>query len=90
MGTQTSTRRSTTSTAERPEAAARVCSQARCRQVAEHPVSIVKRTDDLTGFQVSPRRWVVERTPAWISKHRRCVRDYETRPEHAEAMATSP
>ena len=49
-------------------------------------VTIVKRTDDLTGFQVIPRRWVVERTLAWISKHRRCVRDYETRPEHAEAM----
>jgi transposase len=49
-------------------------------------VSIVKRTDDLTGFQVIPRRWVGERTLAWISKHRRCVRDYETRPEHAEAM----
>jgi transposase len=49
-------------------------------------VSIVERSDDLTGFQVIPRRWVVERTLAWISKHRRCVRDYETRPEHAEAM----
>ena len=33
-----------------------------------------------------PRRWVVERTFAWICKHRRCVRDYETRPEHQEAM----
>ncbi len=49
-------------------------------------VSIVKRTDDLTGFQVIPRRWVVERTPAWISEQRRSVRDYETRPQHAEAM----
>ncbi|MDP9365231.1 MAG: transposase, partial [Chloroflexota bacterium] len=49
-------------------------------------VTIVKRTDDLAGFQVIPRRWVVERTLAWISKHRRCVRDYETRPEHSEAM----
>jgi transposase len=49
-------------------------------------VSIVERTDDLTGFQVIPRRWVVERTLAWISEHRRCVRDHETRPEHAEAM----
>ncbi|SDX34345.1 hypothetical protein SAMN05660209_00222 [Geodermatophilus africanus] len=28
----------------------------------------------------------MERTLAWISKHRRCVRDYGTRPEHAEAM----
>jgi transposase len=49
-------------------------------------VSIVKRTDDLTGFQILPRRWVVERTPAWISKHRRRLRDYETRPQHAEAI----
>ena len=29
-------------------------------------VTIVKRTDDLTGFRVIPRRWVVERTLAWI------------------------
>jgi transposase len=49
-------------------------------------VTIVQRTDDLTGFRVIPRRWVVERTLAWISKHRRCVRDYETLPEHSEAM----
>jgi transposase len=50
-------------------------------------VEIVKRTDDVTGFTVLPRRWVVERTFAWICKHRRCVRDYyETRPDHHEAM----
>lgn len=49
-------------------------------------VEIVKRTDDLTGFRVLPRRWVVERTLAWISKFRRCVRDYETLPAHHEAM----
>jgi transposase len=49
-------------------------------------VEIVKRCDDLTGFRVLPRRWVVERTFAWISKRRRCVRDYETLPEHHEAM----
>jgi hypothetical protein len=29
---------------------------------------------------------VVERSFAWINKHRRCVRDYETRPHHHEAM----
>lgn len=49
-------------------------------------VEVVKRTDDVTGFTVLPRRWVVERTFAWICKHRRCVRDYETRPDHHEAM----
>ena len=37
-------------------------------------------------FQVLPRRWVVERTLAWISKFRRTVRDYERLPGHHEAM----
>lgn len=49
-------------------------------------VTVVKRTEDMTGFVVLPRRWVVERTFAWISKYRRCVRDYETLPTHHEAM----
>jgi transposase len=56
------------------------------RTVLAVTVTIVKRTDDLSGFRVIPRRWVVERTLAWISKHRRCVRDYETLPEHSEAV----
>jgi transposase len=56
------------------------------RKVLSLAVEIVKRTDDLTGFTVLPRRWVVERTLGWITKYRRCVRDYETLPEHHEAM----
>jgi transposase len=40
-------------------------------------IEIVKRPDDLHTFQVLPRRWVVERTLAWITRHRRTVRDYE-------------
>jgi transposase len=38
------------------------------------------------AFDVLPRRWVVERTFAWISKHRRTVRDYERLPASHEAM----
>jgi hypothetical protein len=38
------------------------------------------------GFHVRPRLWVVERRFAGITQHRRCVRDYETRPDHHEAM----
>jgi transposase len=56
---------------------------------AEHlrlKLQIVKRSDDATGFIVLPRRWVVERTLAWITRHRRCVRDYERLPAHHEAM----
>ncbi len=49
-------------------------------------LTIVKRSDDAKGFTVLPRRWVVERTLAWIARHRRCVRDYERLPAHHEAM----
>lgn len=38
------------------------------------------------GFQAIPRRWVVERTFAWISRRRRCARDYERLPDHHEAI----
>jgi len=51
-----------------------------------HLVIEVVRKRDTHTFQVLARRWVVERTFAWISKHRRCVRDYERLPEHHEAV----
>jgi putative transposase len=38
------------------------------------------------GFQVLPRRWVVERTFAWLSRSRRLARDYERLPETGVAM----
>jgi transposase len=47
-------------------------------------VQVVKRTDDQRGFKVLTRRWVVERTFAWITRNRRTVRDYERLPEHHE------
>jgi transposase len=53
---------------------------------ALHLVIRVVRKRDAHTFEILPRRWVVERTFAWISKHRRCVRDYERLPEHHEAM----
>ena len=37
------------------------------------------------AFEVLPRRWVVERTFAWISKHRRITRDYERLPASARS-----
>ena len=49
-------------------------------------VVAVPRNADVKGFQVLPRRWVVERTFAWISRCRRSARDYERKTAHAEAM----
>jgi putative transposase len=48
-------------------------------------IQVVARRDP-HAFEVLPRRWVVERTFAWISKHRRTVRDYERLPASHEAM----
>jgi transposase len=49
-------------------------------------VEIVKRTDDKKGFKVLPRRWVVERTFAWLVTNRRLARDYERLTATAETM----
>ena len=57
-------------------------------QVIRLSVTIVKRSDDTNGFAVLPRRWVVERTLAWLTGNRRLVRDYERRADTHEAMTT--
>jgi putative transposase len=54
-------------------------------QTLKMTLQIVAKRDRHT-FEVLPRRWVVERTFAWISKHRRTVRDYEHLPASHEAM----
>jgi transposase len=46
-------------------------------------VQVVKRV--AAGFKLLPRRWVVERTFAWLMRHRRLVRDYEATSASAEA-----
>lgn len=45
---------------------------------------IVRRTD--AGFKILPRRWVVERSFAWLTRYRRLVRDYEARIDVSEAF----
>lgn len=47
---------------------------------------VVKRSDDQKGFVILPRRWVVERTFAWLGRYRRLSKDYEQLPETSEAM----
>jgi putative transposase len=49
-------------------------------------VEIVKRTDALRGFVVLPRRWVVERTFAWLGRNRRLSKDYEHDNTSSEAV----
>ena len=57
-------------------------------------IEIVRKMEGQQGFEVLPRRWVVERTPdrvrgrlfGWMMRWRRLVRDYEQRIDVSEAM----
>lgn len=49
-------------------------------------MEIVKRTDDVRGFKVLPRRWVVERTFGWLGRQRRLSKDYEYLPATSETI----
>jgi putative transposase len=47
------------------------------RKLGRWTIEIIKRSDQATGFAVLPRRWVVERTFAWLGRCRRLAKDFE-------------
>jgi putative transposase len=49
-------------------------------------LEIVKRSDDVSGFVVLPKRWIVERTLGWLGRYRRLSKDYEATTASSEAM----
>ena len=49
-------------------------------------VSIVKRSDKAKGFIVLPKRWIVERTIAWLNRCRRLAKDWENLARKARAF----
>jgi len=49
-------------------------------------LEIVRKPEGQRTFEVLPRRWVVERTLAWITKCRRLDHDYERLPSTSAAM----
>jgi putative transposase len=49
-------------------------------------MEIVRRSDQAKGFEVLPRRWVVERTFGWLHHFRRLSKDYEFRTDSSEAF----
>jgi transposase len=48
-------------------------------------IEIIKRSDTATGFVLLPRRWVVERTFAWLGRNRRLAKDFEETIESSTA-----
>lgn len=55
------------------------------RRVGDWSIEIIKRTDAARGFEVLPRRWVVERTFAWLGRCRRLAKDWEKSIASAQA-----
>jgi putative transposase len=49
-------------------------------------MEVVKRPKEAQGFHLLPKRWVVERTFAWLGNFRRLSKDYEVKPSHSEAV----
>jgi transposase len=47
------------------------------RRMGKWTIEIIKRSDKVKGFEVLPRRWVVERTLAWLNRNRRLAKDFE-------------
>ncbi|MET8354426.1 transposase [Micromonospora sp. NPDC005206] len=56
------------------------------RDTLRTTLEIVRKPADQRGFAVHPRRWVVERTLAWLTACRRLARDYERHPAVSEAL----
>lgn len=48
-------------------------------------IALVKKPEGATSFAVLPKRWIVERTFAWLGRHRRLSKDYEALAETSEA-----
>lgn len=49
-------------------------------------LEVVRGSRDQRGFQVIPRRWIVERTFGWLNRYRRLSKDYEALPQTSEVM----
>ena len=50
-----------------------------------YTIEIIRRSDAAKGFERLPRRWVIERTFAWLNRNRRLAKDFEASIASAEA-----
>lgn len=58
----------------------------RCREEGGWDLEIVERDREVEGFEVIPKRWIVERTISWIGRNRRMSKDYERKVQTSETL----
>jgi putative transposase len=58
----------------------------RQRQGSSWDLEVVERAPGTHGFTIQPRRWVLERSFAWLSQNRRLAKDYERRAQTSETL----
>lgn len=54
------------------------------KQHLSSTVEVIEKPADQVGFAVLPKRWVVERTFAWLGRYRQLSKEYDHRPESTE------
>jgi putative transposase len=57
-----------------------------CEERGGWKLEIVKRDQKAEGFEVLPKRWIVERTFSWLIRNRRLSKDYERRAQTSETL----
>ena len=57
-----------------------------CREQGSWDLEIVERDLQTKGFEVIPKRWIVERTISWIGRNRRMSKDYERKVQTSECL----
>jgi putative transposase len=57
-----------------------------CRSTGDWELEVVKRTSGTRGWSQQPKRWIVERTFAWLLRNRRLVVDYERKVQTSETL----
>lgn len=57
-----------------------------CRKEGGWELEVVERNPDTEGFEVIPKRWIVERTLSWICCNSRLAKDYERKVQTSETL----
>jgi putative transposase len=57
-----------------------------CEEQGGWELEVVERDREAKGFEVVPKRWIVERTFGWLRRDRRLAKDYERKVHTSEAL----